>query len=206
MKKYLSLLLLLLMVSPVWAVDWQEGQQYNLITPVPAEGQGDQVEVVEFFWYGCPHCFMLEPSMKEWLAKKPENIQFVRVPVMFGGAANMHAKAYYALEAIGEAERLHESFFEVINKEKRKLRTREALDKFLAGQNVDMEKFNKAMKSFAVQTKANRSAALMKRYGIRSVPTLVIDGRYRTGTGFAGYHQFTEVTDFLVAKVIEDRK
>lgn len=144
--------------------------------------------------------------MKDWLSKKPDNVKFTRIPVMFGGAANMHAKAYYALEAIGEAERLHEVFFETIHVHKRKLRSREALNKFMEEQGVDMKKFDSAMRSFAVLTKSNRSAALMKRFGIRSVPTLVIDNRYRTGSGFNGYHQFMEVTDFLIEQILEDRK
>ena len=97
MKKIFALLLIAFFSTSVHAVNWQEGQHYHLITPVPEMGTGDQVEVIEFFWYGCPHCYQMEPAMNDWLAKKPDNVKFTRIPVMFGGAANMHAKAYYAL-------------------------------------------------------------------------------------------------------------
>ena len=196
----------MLLVGSALAKPFQEGVQYVPIKPQPAMGSGDQVEVVEFFWYGCPHCRDFEPAVMAWASKKPPNVTFTQMPVMFGGAADMHAQVYYALEGMGELERLHHKLFDVMHVEKRKLRSREEVDEFLRQNGVDMEKFGQAMNSFAVAAKVNRARALMRRYGIRSVPTIVIDGRYRSGTGFSSYEEITEVVDHVVDKVLAQRK
>ncbi|HID45669.1 MAG TPA: thiol:disulfide interchange protein DsbA/DsbL, partial [Chromatiaceae bacterium] len=114
---------------------------------------------------------------------------------------NLHAKTYFALEVIGEAQRLHETFFKAIHDQKQRLRNQKDIEKFLAENNVDLEKFRAAMKSFTVQTKANRAAALMRRYGIRSVPALVIDSRYR----IKNTPTVLETADALIEKTIADR-
>ncbi len=196
----------MLLAGSALAKPFQEGVQYVPIQPQPAIGNGEQVEVIEFFWYGCPHCRDFEPTVLAWAAKLPDNVNFVQMPVLFGGAADMHAQVYYALEGMGELERLHKKFFDTMHVEKRKLRSREEVDGFLRENGVDMDKFAEAMKSFAVAAKVNRARALMRRYGIRSVPALVVDGRYRSGTGFTSYQEITEVVDHVVDKVLAQRK
>ncbi|MCB1790732.1 MAG: thiol:disulfide interchange protein DsbA/DsbL [Gammaproteobacteria bacterium] len=208
MKKAYALFVaaLLFASAGVIAETYQEGVQYVPIAPQPPVGTGDQVEVVEFFWYGCPHCKDFEPVVKKWAGGLPANVSFTQIPVMFGGPADLHAQVYYALEGMGELERMHEKFFHAMHDEKRKLRTRDEVDALLQENGVDMDKFNQAMNSFAVAAKVNRARALMRRYGIRSVPTLVMDGRYRSGSGFRSYEEMTEVVDHVVAKVLEQRK
>lgn len=209
MRHFLTALLagLLLLAGPAAsAKTFQEGVQYVPIQPQPAVGSGDEVEVIEFFWYGCGHCRDFEPVVSKWAAGLPSNVKFAQIPVMFGGPADMHAQVYYALEGMGELDRLHEKLFHAMHVEKRKLRSRTEMDAFLQENGVDMAGFNDAMSSFAVAAKVNRSRALMRRYGVRSVPTLVIDGRYRSGTGFANYQEITEVADHVVDKVLAQRK
>ena len=196
----------LLLVGSAIAKPFEEGVQYVPIQPQPPVATGDQVEVVEFFWYGCPHCRDFEPTVTKWSAGLPENVTFNQVPVMFGGAADLHAQVYYALEGMGELDRMHEKLFHAMNVEKKKLRTRDEVDAFLQENGVDMDKFGEAMNSFAVAAKVNRARALMRRYGIRSVPALVVDGRYRSGTGFHSYEEMTEVVDHVVDKVLAQRK
>lgn len=197
---------LLLITGMALAKPFQEGVQYVPIQPQPAMGSGDAIEIIEFFWYGCPHCRDFEPTVLSWAAKLPENVSFTQIPVMFGGAADLHAQVYYALQGMGELERLHSKLFAAMHVEKRKLRTREEIDAFLKENGVDMAKFAEAMSSFAVAAKVNRARALMRRYGIRSVPALVVDGRYRSGTGFSSYAEITEVMDQVVDKVLSQRK
>jgi thiol:disulfide interchange protein DsbA len=197
---------LLLVSVGAFAKPFQEGVQYVPIKPAPALGSGDNVEVVEFFWYGCPHCRDFEPTIMKWKERKPDNVAFSQMPVMFGGAADLHAQVFYALEGMGELERLHGPIFDAMHVQKRKLKSRDAIDSFLQENGVDMDKFSEAMGSFAVAAKVNRARALMRRYGIRSVPTVVIDGRYRSGTGFRSYEDITEVIDHVVDKVLEQRK
>ena len=202
MKKLLAVIGFAMMTSFAMAADYQEGTQYDAITPPPPIGSGNEIVVEEFFMYTCPHCKDLEPKVNSWLEKKPEGVEFTRVPAMFGGAAALHAKAYYALEIIGEGERLHEPLFHAIHDEKKRLNTSTALEAFLEENKVDMDKYHAAFSSFTVQTKANRAAALMRRYGIRSVPALVVDGRYRVNNSA----EIMEVADHLLNKVAENRK
>lgn len=187
------------------AKPFEEGVQYVPIRPQPPMAVGEEVEVVEFFWYGCPHCRDFEPTVNKWSSTLPANVKFVQIPAMFGGAADLHAQMYYALEGMGELQRLHNKLFETINSG-RKLRTRDEVDAFLQENAVDMAKFGDAMNSFAVAAKVNRARALMRRYGVRSVPSMVVDARYRSGTGFSGYEEITEVVDYVVDKVLTQRK
>lgn len=188
------------------AKPFEEGLQYVPVNPQPPVGSGNEVEVVEFFWYGCNHCNDFEPVVSKWAAQLPENVKFVQIPVMFGGPADLHAQVYYALEGIGELDRIHEKLFHVINVEGRKLRSRDEVDAFLEANGVDMDKYREAMTSFSVAAKVNRARALMRRYGIRGVPALVVDARYRSGTGFKSYEEMTEVVDYVVDKVLAQRK
>lgn len=197
---------LLLVAGTTVAKPFEEGKQYLAIQPQPAVGSGDEVEVIEFFWYGCPHCRDFEPTVTKWAAGLPDNVSFSQIPVMFGGPADLHAQVYYALEGMGELERLHSKLFHVMHVEKRKLRTRAEVDAFLEENGVDMDKYREAMNSFAVAAKVNRARALMRRYGIRGVPALVVDGRYRSGSGFRNYEEMTEVVDFVVDKVLAQRQ
>ena len=187
------------------AKTFEEGKQYVPIQPQAPVGVGNEVEVIEFLWYGCPHCREFEPTIARWGSGLPEAVTVNQVPVMFGGPADLHAQAYYALQGMGELERLHEKLFHAMHVEKNKLRSRGDLDAFLEQNGVDMAHFSEAMNSFAVAAKVNRARALMRRYGIRGVPALVVDGRYRSGSGFKSYEEMTEVVDYLVDKVLMQR-
>lgn len=202
MIRTLLLLALAFNTALALAVEPKEGRDYYNIEPAPPVGSGDQVEVLEFFMYTCPHCKNLDPALQEWRKKLPENVKFHHVPAMFGGVANLHAKAFFALEVLGEEDKVHQAFFDAIHEQKKRLRTQKEIEAFLAGQGVDVDKFREAMDSFTVQTKANRAAALMRRYGIRAVPALVVDGRYR----IKNTPQVLEVTDALIEKTLAERK
>ena len=203
MNKMLIFIGFAMMNSFAMAADFQEGKQFHVISPPPPLGSGNSVVVEQFFTYASPHCYKLEPELKSWLEKKsPEGLEYSRVPAMFGGAATLHAKAFYALEIVGEGERLHELLFRAINDEHKRLNNPQTLEAFLEENKVDMDKYRAAFASFTIQTKANRTAALMRRYSIRSVPALVVDGRYRVNNSA----EVIQVLDYLISKVKEDRK
>lgn len=200
----IALLSVFAVVLPVQAAGFEENVHYELILPEPDQGKaGDKIEVAEFFMYACPHCYNFEPTINAWKARKAEDIEFVRIPAMFGKHFNLHAQAFYALEAMGELERVHDAFFEEIHEKRNMLKTREALETFMEGQGIELAAFRKAWASFAVAAKTNRAATLMRRYGIRSVPKLVIDGRYRSGK--LGHQDMTRLADELAGKVRQDR-
>jgi len=189
MKKIASLFILMLSlgVSILSAAEFKQGAQYLAVDPAPPIGEGQEVEVMEFFWYGCPHCYRLEPHMVAWLKRKPDYVRFVRVPVLFRGAAQLHARAYYALELTGDLERVHEDLFKAMQVDKKRLDKEPELEAFLVSKGVNGETFRAAMRAPQVQAKLNQAQELMKKYDVRGVPSLFVDGRYRNGRGLASY-------------------
>lgn len=209
MKQTIAMIMaagLLLSGAVATAAQFKEGVNYERIVPEPEVGKpGDKIEVNEFFMWLCPHCYHFEPFVKKWQKNKPEDVEFVQIPAMFGGPANLHAKAFYALQAIGELDRVSDAFFHEIHENRNRLKTRDAVEAFLGSQGVDIKKFRDAMDSFAVAAKANRAGALMRRYGIHGVPALVVDGRYKSGRGL-NFKEMTELADFLAERVRRERQ
>jgi len=202
----LGILLCSILVLPqAWAESkYEEELHYFTIFPSQPGGAGDKVQVLEFFWYACPHCYDLEPHLEAWLKNKPENIEFDRVPAMFQRSdVVMQAKTYYALRLMGLDEKLNEVIFHAIHKQDNKLRTQEEMEKLLGGHGVDLDAYRKAMKSFAVQTQARRAAVLAERFDIRGVPAIVVDGKYRTGG--LDSRLTIKVTDYLIDRVKKER-
>jgi len=199
-------MLVLLLPGAAASAGFDEGTHYIEIPFSESLKTGDKVEVREFFWYGCGHCFQLEPLLHNWLEKKPEAAQFVTTPA-FLPKREAHAKAYYAFEAMGKLEKLHTAFFNALHVDQRKLDTAEAIADFVDEQGEDKKAFLKAFKSFATDHKVKQAMQLGQQYGISSVPTIVIDGRYFTTAGMTGSHEkMLELVDFLVEKIAKERK
>lgn len=173
---------------------FQEGKEYvRLSTPVPP-ATPDKTEVVEFFSYNCPHCYDLEPTGHEWLKRKPENVTFTRIAVVFGASWESTARAYYAAEALSVLDKVHQPLFDAIHREKRKLGSEDELAAFFAEHGVDPEAFRKAYKSFQTETQLRRSNQLVQRYGVRGVPAVIVNGQYDVRSP-----RMFEVVDFLIA-------
>jgi len=157
-----------------------------------------QVEVIEFFWYGCPHCYQLEPSMEAWLAEKPEGVVFKRVAPPLNPSWENHARAFYAAEALGVTETLHEPLFEALHKQRRKLRGKDELADFAGSLGIDRDKFRKTMDSFAVQGQLKRAMQLARSYQLEGVPAVAINGKYKTSGSLAGsYPRMMGIVDQL---------
>lgn len=183
------------------AEDIQAGKQYvELSSPVPISKPG-KIEVVELFWYGCPHCYQFEPTLNAWTEKLPEDVNFVRIPAMFGGVWNVHGQLFITLESMGVEHAVHKAVFEAIHKEGKKLSTPDEMAEFLAGQGVDKSAFIKAYNSFGVKSQMEKAKKLAMAYQISGVPTLIVNGKYRFDIGSSGgLEQATQVADFLIAK------
>lgn len=166
---------------------FQLGKHYNRLSPTqPTSSAPDKVEVAEIFWYGCPHCFALDPYLKSWIAKKPEYVSFVRVPTVWSPVARIHARAYYTEEALGKTAEMHEALFHEIHDAQNPLDTEDKLQAFFAKFGVDAATFNGTFDSFAVHAKLQRADELSRRYRVQSVPTIVVNGKYTTDVGMAG--------------------
>ncbi len=205
MKRWL-LALGLLLPLPLLAAPYVENRHYlELALPQPTE-TGNKIEVREFFWYGCPHCWSLEPDLEQWLGKLPANAQFVRTPGV-GGRWLVHARAYYAFEALGVVNRVHRPFFRAMHEQRRPLDSEEALTQFAAENGVDKNKFREAFHSFGVRVQLDRARQINMEAGVSSVPMLMVDGRYLTAPGMAGGNaQMFKVVEFLIQKAARERR
>jgi thiol:disulfide interchange protein DsbA len=197
--KNLVLLLFVGAVSSAHAADPTEGFEYQLIQPpVPTE-TGDKIEVVELFWYGCPHCYHFEPVVKQWLRTKPDNVELRQVPAVFNELWALHARAFYTAEALGVLDKVHEPIFVAYHEQNNRLKDEDALAKLFALYGVSEEDFRKTFNSFYIDIKVRRAKALSKDYGIDGVPAMVVNGKYRTsGTLAGGQNQVMDVVDYLI--------
>jgi thiol:disulfide interchange protein DsbA len=206
MKRLLALVVSLLALAPVLVHGgFEEGKQYaELPFPQPVETD-KQIEVREFFWYGCPHCYTLEPGLSRWLKKKPSNVAFLRTP----GTAQrwlVHAQAFYTFEALGVTERLHPAFFQAVQQGKRRLDDEQSIVQFAQEHGVDQTKFRDAFNSFGVRLDVEKAKRLNEAYAINSVPTITVDGKYVTSPSLAGGEEAVlRVIDFLVQKAARER-
>jgi thiol:disulfide interchange protein DsbA len=180
-----------------------EGQNYiRLAQPVATSAPPGKVDVIEFFWYGCPHCNALEPVLEAWLKHLPPQISFRRVHVGFTALHETHQKIFYTLEAMNLVEQLHRKVFAALHVQHRRLDKESDIAAFVTENGVDANKFMEVYKSFAVQTKARQAKQLTDAYKIDGVPALGVQGRYYTSVGLAGGQQNAlAVVEYLAKKV-----
>jgi thiol:disulfide interchange protein DsbA len=175
-----------------------EGTHYvklNQPVPVPA----GKVEVVEFFWYGCPHCNAFEPALDAWAKKLPAEVAFRRVPVAFRDAYVPHQKIFYALDAMGLIPTMHRKVFYAIHVERQRLDTPAEISAFVAKHGVDAAKFMENFNSFSTQTKVRQASKLASDYKIDGVPALGVQGKYFTSGSLAGSPEGSlAVADYLI--------
>ena len=195
----------------------QNGVEYHTLEKAQSIEPGKKVEVTEFFWYACPHCYALEPSLAEWVKKQGDAIVFKRVPVHFRDSFIPQQKMYYALEAMGKSEEMQKKIFNAIHVDRQRLDTEPEIMAFMARQpGVDQQKFNDLFNAFGTQAKVRRALVLQDMYKIDSVPNLAVDGKYMTSPALAGASlgaqseavqgtAAVQVLDALVAKARAER-
>jgi len=178
MKKILALFALLV-AAPLIAAAQGDGFKYSELKPTqPVSLEGKKIEVIEFFWYGCPHCYNLEPQLESWIKKLPPDVQFRRVPAVFNARWGHDAAIFYTFEAMGVLDKLHRPFFDAIHREGLRTDNPEALAQWLQKNGVDPKKFNETLKSFTVQSKTRRAVQITTAYGIDGTPAMAVHGRY----------------------------
>lgn len=169
--------LLCMLAAPAYAQ--VENQDYKKLAPAPAPALSDKVEVVEFFSYGCPHCYEMQSHIEKWAKELPPNASFNRIPVSFGRREwGQLSRAYYALEATGDLARLDGALFEGIHKDRRQLFDEDNLAAWAGEHGVDAGKFRAAFESPGVSAKTMKAEQLSRLYAVNSVPTVIVDGKY----------------------------
>ena len=188
--------------APARAEQLVEGRDWRAVSPPQPGDAPNKIEVLEFFSYGCSHCSHFNPIVKEWAKSLPDDVAFRRVPVTFSRRPweNL-ARFYFALDYMGELERLDQAFFDALHEERKRLFTEEAIFDWAADRGLDREKLANAFESFGVHTRLARAEQLAKTYRITGVPTLTVAGRYVVlGEGAETYGDLLAIADQLIAK------
>ena len=176
-----------------------EGTHYvrlNTQVPVPP---GGKIDVVEFFWYGCPHCNAFEPALEAWTKRLPPDVAFRRAHVAFTALHEMHSRIFYTLEAMGQVEAMHRKVFAAIHQQRKRLDRESDIADFMAENGIDKAKFVDTFRSFGVATKVKQGKQLSESYKIDGVPAIGVQGRWFTSGSLAGDNgRALAVTDFLI--------
>lgn len=169
------------------ARQFKEGKDYRkLDKPLTPDAPAGKVEVIEFFWYACPHCNAFEPTLEAWIKAAPKELSIRRVPVAFNASFVPLQKLYYTLEGMGKVGELHARVFRAIHVEKVKLAKDEEIMAWIATQGVDVAKFKEIYSSFTVSNQVRRASQLQDAYGVEGVPSMGVAGRYYTDGTMAG--------------------
>ena len=209
MFKYLSIFLILFGLQhgavAQAPMKVEEGFDYRVLTitqPIDTKGK---VEVIEFFWYGCPHCYEFEPELKGWIKRQNKDVVFKKVPIAFREELMPHSQLFYALESMGKGDTLNDKIMFAMHRENKRLLNENEIADWVAAQGVDRNAFLAAYRSFAVLSKARAANQVGNSYRIDGVPTVAVQGKYITSPSIAGTRaKAVNVMDFLVSKVRKD--
>lgn len=186
--------------------DIVEGKDYTVLTNPQPTQDANKIEVLEFFWYGCPHCYSLHPHLKTWLINIPGDVSFRYVPGILRANWVAAAKIYYAIEAMGIADVLHDKAYDAMHRDKIDLNNESVLFDWIEKQGIDRKKFETTYKSFGVQNQVARSTQMTRQYQLNGVPALVVNGKYLTSGRMGGTPEDTIKTlELLIEKVRKER-
>lgn len=158
--------------------------EYRVIKPQPLS-VASGIEVIDFFWYGCPHCYNLQPALERWISRKPADVTLRRIPVVLRDSWAPHARIYYTLEALGEVERLHQRVYYSYHVEELAMSKPEVMSDWAVRNGIARERWDEAYNSAAVQRKVEEAARLSRAYSVAGTPSLVVNGRYLTSSNMS---------------------
>jgi thiol:disulfide interchange protein DsbA len=186
-----------------WA---QAGPPYaKLDQPQPTEGNG-KIEVTEFFWYGCPHCYAMEPAVNAWLKAKPADVEFRRIPAFPSESWGEMAKMFYTLEAMGKMPEFHDKVFDAVHKDHVNMLSKSKREEWLKANGIDVAKYEEVEKSFSVVSKLARARQLTQAYKVDSVPRFFVGGKYYTsGEQAGGNEKIFPTIDLMIAQVRKEK-
>mgnify|MGYP003572235146 FL=1 len=209
MIKRLLLSLTLLAPLALWAVapgaaaqeDYVEGKDYELITPAVRTADPDKIEVAEFFWYGCGHCYTFEPVLSQWKKTLPEDVDFQGSPAIWNAKMEIHAPAFYTARLLGALDTLHPVIFQAMNVDRKRLSSEEEIKELFTANGVAAEDFDKAFNSFGVTSQVRQANSRARAAKITGTPALMVNGKYHISTRQAGSQAgMLKVADYLIAK------
>ncbi|WP_020410647.1 thiol:disulfide interchange protein DsbA/DsbL [Hahella ganghwensis] len=207
MRKSLPLVMWMVLVclgfvaQGAMAEEFVDGKDYqSLPSQVPVR-DSSKIEVVELFWYGCPHCYKFDPLVSKWEHQLPEDVDFWQSPAAFNRTWKLHAQTFYAAEALGVSDEMHQPLFDALAGQHKPLNSEDSMAKFFAQYGIEEEKFRKAYNSFSVKSKVQQAVSRGASYRVSGVPVLIVNGKYRIEPGQAGsFERMLKIADFLVEK------
>jgi len=194
-KTLIFILTTLFVANPALGQEYEQDVHYFQMTKPQPVHTGENIEVLELFWYRCPHCYTLEPYLKQWEKSKPDFVEYVRMPAILNQPWAFDARVFYTFLALGLVDKLHEAYFDAIHKERKRFVTVEQLADWAADQDVDPQDILNTFNSFGVNSMVAHAADMSARYQTDGVPTIIIDGKYRTKVSLAGGHN--ELIDLM---------
>lgn len=204
LKRY-SLVLMALVALPLMALsapaeEWVEGEHYDVITPA-LRGKSDKIEVTEFFWYGCTHCYSFEPQIAQWKKSLDDDVVVVGSPAMWNALMEVHAKAFYAAQVLGVLDKVHMPLFQAINVDRKRLDSEDELAALFVANGVAREDFQRAFNSFGVGSQVRQANSRARAARITGTPAMMVAGKYRISTRKAGSQaNMLKLATFLIEK------
>jgi len=207
MKTFIGILATWLALTlPAGAQEFEEDVNYFELMVAQPVSTGDKIEVLELFWYGCPHCYVLEPYLNKWLKSKPDFVEFVRLPAVLNRSWAFDARVYYTFVALGLVDKLHEAYFDTIHKQRKRMKTVEDVATWAGEQGVDSKAILDTFNSFGVDSMLANANQMSGRYETDGVPTIIIDGKYRTKVSLAGGHnELIDLMNYLALRAQSER-
>ena len=207
MIKHLLLSLTLLTLAPLYACaqdagqEFVEGEHYEVISPAVRTANPNEIEVAEFFWYGCGHCYTFEPILEQWKKGLAADVDFHGSPAIWNPLMEMHARAFYAAQTLGVLDTMHMVLFQAMNVDGKRLQSEEELAELFAANGVAAQDFSKAFNSFGVDSQVRQANSRARAAKITGTPALMVNGKYHVSARKAGGQaQMLQVVDYLVEK------
>ncbi|MEC7465622.1 MAG: thiol:disulfide interchange protein DsbA/DsbL, partial [Pseudomonadota bacterium] len=196
-KNALIVLVLSLFCSSAFSKDYQEGRHYELIEPLPTRNP-EKIEVIEFFWFGCGHCFSLEQLIKDWKSEVSSEVDFFRLPVVWNEQTKTHAKLFFATETLKVPEAIQGIFSAIHYNRKMMLSDKEVIP-FFQGYGIQEDKYLAATNSFGLKNNLRKAELFAFKYGIKGVPAFIVNGKYKvSATREIGTEDLLDVVNYLI--------
>ena len=198
-KNALIVLVLSLFCSSAFSKDYQEGRHYELIEPLPTR-HPEKIEVIEFFWFGCGHCFSLEQLIKDWKSEVSSEVDFFRLPVVWNAQTKTHAKLFFATETLQVPEAI-QGIFSAIHYNRKMMLSDKEIIPFFQGYGIQEDKYLAATNSFGLKNNLRKAELFAFKYGIKGVPAFIVNGKYKvSATREIGTEDLLDVVNYLIEK------
>ena len=198
-KNALIVLVLSLFCSSAFSKDYQEGRHYELIEPLPTRNP-EKIEVIEFFWFGCGHCFSLEQLIKDWKSEVSSEVDFFRLPVVWNAQTKTHAKLFFATETLRVPEAI-QGIFSAIHYNRKMMLSDKEIIPFFQGYGIQEDKYLAATNSFGLKNNLRKAELFAFKYGIKGVPAFIVNGKYKVSASREiGTEDLLNVVNYLIEK------